>query len=91
MFSFIIMLSTLSCLLPYLFSSLSELALYLRGKKPFTKIRLIHASLITIPAFFYAVWAVTGLEYEVIIWGLILLAAGIPIYIWVKFRGGGSE
>lgn len=91
MFSFIIMLSTLSCLLPYLFSSLSELALYLRKKKRFTLNRLIQASLVSIPAFFYTVWAVTGLEYEVIIWGMILLAAGVPIYFYVKFRGGGTS
>ncbi len=86
MFSFIIMLSTLSCLLPYLFSSLSEIALYLRKKKRFNKRRLLSASLISIPAFLYAVWAITGLEYEVILWGTILLALGIPLYISIKFR-----
>lgn len=91
MFSFIIMLSTLSCLFPYLFSSLSELTLYLRNKQRFNKTRLIHASIISIPAFLYSVWAITGLEHEVIFWGMILLASGIPIYIYVKFRGGGSE
>jgi APA family basic amino acid/polyamine antiporter len=51
MFSFIIMLSTLSCLLPYLFSSLSEITLYLRKKKTYSKRRLLTASLISIPAF----------------------------------------
>ena len=86
MFSFIIMLSTLSCLLPYLFSSLSEMALYLRRKKSFNKRRLLTASLISIPAFLYSVWAITGLEYEVIIWGSVLLISGIPFYIYLKFR-----
>lgn len=87
MFSFIIMLSTLSCLLPYLFSSLSELALYLRKKKSFNKNRLITASLISIPAFLYSVWAITGLEYEVLFWGAILLTAGVPFYAYIKLRG----
>jgi len=86
MFSFIIMLSTLSCLLPYLFSSLSELALYLRKKEHFNKRRLIVATLISIPAFLYSLWAITGLEYEVILWGTILLASGIPFYAYIKFR-----
>ncbi len=86
MFSFIIMLSTLSCLLPYLFSSLSEIALYLRKKKSYNKRRLITASLISIPAFLYSVWAITGLEYEVLFWGAILLTAGIPFYIYIKFQ-----
>ncbi len=86
MFSFIIMLSTLSCLLPYLFSSLSEIALYLRKKKAYNKRRLLTASLISIPAFLYSVWAITGLEREVLIWGAILLSAGIPIYAYIRFR-----
>jgi APA family basic amino acid/polyamine antiporter len=88
MFSFIIMLSTLSCLLPYLFSSLSEITLYLRKKKTYSKRRLLTASLISIPAFLYSLWAITGLEYEVLFWGVILLTAGIPFYIYIKFRGG---
>ncbi len=87
MFSFIIMLSTLSCLLPYLFSSLSEIALYLRKKKSYNKKRLITASLISIPAFLYSLWAITGLEYEVLFWGAILLTAGIPFYIYIKLQG----
>jgi len=86
MFSFIIMLSTLSCLLPYLFSSLSEIMLYLRKKKNYNKNKLIVASCISIPAFLYSLWAITGLEYEIIIWGIVLLTAGIPVYAYWKFR-----
>jgi APA family basic amino acid/polyamine antiporter len=86
MFSFIIMLSTLSCLLPYLFSSLSEMALYLRKKKQYNKKRFVAASLISIPAFLYSLWAITGLEHEVILWGAILLTAGVPVYAIMKYR-----
>lgn len=86
MFSFIIMLSTLSCLLPYLFSSLSEVVLYMRKKKSCNRNKLITASLISIPAFLYSVWAITGLENEVILWGAVLLTAGIPFYAYMKFR-----
>lgn len=87
MFSFIIMLSTISSLLPYLFSSLSEIMLYLKKKKSYNKNKLIVASCISIPAFLYSLWAITGLEYEIIIWGAVLLTAGIPIYAYIKFSG----
>ena len=87
MFSFIIMLSTLSCLLPYLFSSLSEIMLYLRKKKSYSRSRLISASLISIPAFLYSLWAITGLDSEVQFWGIILLSSGIPVYAYIKVRG----
>jgi APA family basic amino acid/polyamine antiporter len=86
MFSFIIKLSTLSCLLPYLFSSLSEIMLYLRKKKAFDRKRILAASLISIPAFLYSLWAVTGLGHETILWGSILLAAGIPIYACLELK-----
>lgn len=86
MFSFIIMLSTLSCLLPYVFSSLAELVLYFRKKKSLNRKRLISAFMITIPAFLYSLWAISGLEYEVLIWGVVLLVSGIPIYIYLKSR-----
>lgn len=85
MFSFIIRLSTLSCLLPYLFSSLSEIVLYLRKKKNYSRKKLMTSICISVPAFFYSLWAITGLEYKVIIWGAILLSAGIPVYSYLKF------
>ncbi len=86
MFNFIIMLATLTCLLPYLLSSLSELMLYFKKKKSYNRKKLITASLISIPAFLYSLWAITGLGLEIIIWGVILLAAGIPIFVWMKYK-----
>jgi len=91
MFSFIIMLSTLSCLLPYLFSSLSEITLYIRKKKSYNRRKLIAASVISIPAFLYSLWAITGLESEVLLWGAILLTAGIPIHIYLKLTGSKKK
>jgi len=85
MFSFIIMLSTLSCLLPYLFSSLVEVRVYLQKKKPYTRKGLIIATAIALPAFLYSIWAITGLDHEIILWGAILLSAGLPFYAYSKY------
>ena len=90
MFAFIIKLATLSCLLPYLFSSLSEVMLYLRKKKTFNKKRLFSAAAIGSPAFIYSVWAITGLEHEILLYGAILLAAGIPFYAYIHYSSGKS-
>jgi APA family basic amino acid/polyamine antiporter len=65
--------------------------LYLRKKKEYNKKRLIAASLISIPAFLYSLWAVTGLGHETILWGTILLTAGIPIYAYLKLGRGKSS
>ena len=85
MFSFIIMLATLSCLLPYLFSSAAEIMLYLKKKKKYSKKQLIKTIAVSIPALTYSLWAITGLEYKIILWGAILLIAGIPVFAWIKF------
>ena len=42
------------------------------------------AILISVPAFIYSLGAVIGLGYEIIIWGIILLMVGIPIYVNIK-------
>jgi len=80
MFSFIIMLATLTCLLPYVLTSISELLIYLRGRRPFTKKQMIATILVSIPAFVYSMWAVIGLGLEIIGWGVLLLILGIPFY-----------
>ena len=84
MFSFIIMLATLTCLVPYLISSLVELMLYLKKKKKYNRKQLHIAILISVPAFLYSLWAVTGLGIEIILWGIILLISGIPIFVFIK-------
>lgn len=86
MFSFMIMLSTLSCLLPYVVSSLSEIMLYLRKKKTFDRKQFMLSLCISIPAFFYSIWAITGLEFEVLVWGAVLLLAGLPVFYFIKFK-----
>jgi hypothetical protein len=37
-----------------------------------------------LPALVYSVWAVIGLGLKMISWGLVLLAAGVPIYYFIK-------
>lgn len=86
MFSFIILLSTLSCLLPYLFSSLVELRVKFGKGKAHSAKGLAGVAAITLPAFLYSLWAITGLEYEVILWGAILLTAGLPFYAYSRYR-----
>jgi APA family basic amino acid/polyamine antiporter len=81
MFSFIIKLATLSCLLPYLFSSLTELSLHLRKKKTLSRKELARVIVVSIPAFLYSLWAITGLDAEVLFWGIGLLALGLPVFL----------
>jgi APA family basic amino acid/polyamine antiporter len=80
-FTFVILLATLATLVPYLFSTLAQLKfIYLtRNNK-----KLIKLSIITILAFLYSVWAVIGLGIYTVILGVIFIATGIPIYVWMR-------
>jgi APA family basic amino acid/polyamine antiporter len=37
-------------------------------------------------AFIYSLWAIYGAGEKAVYWGLLLLLAGIPFYVWMKYR-----
>ncbi|HEC44361.1 MAG TPA: hypothetical protein ENI20_16180 [Bacteroides sp.] len=53
--------------------------------KPGSKIIMGIIIAIAVPAFLYSLWAITGLEYEIILYGAILLSAGIPFYYYLNY------
>lgn len=71
-FTFSILLSTAATLLPYLASSAASLKLGLRGR--------IVAGL----ALLYSVYALIGAGGEALIWGAVLVAAGLPLHFVLK-------
>ena len=76
-FEFMILLSTLTCLVPYLFSTATHVLFSLRSGKQWT---WIWGSL----AFVFSMWAIVGSGEEIVFWGFLVLMAGIPLYVWVK-------
>ena len=43
-------------------------------------------ALVALLAFGYSLWAIAGAGYEVVFKGFLLLLAGIPIYVWMRWR-----
>ena len=86
LFTQMILLATLSSLVPYLFCSLA--ALLGRGAPPASRARPIAdgARAIAALALLYSVVAIAGAGTEVLLWGLALLAAGVPVYLWMARR-----
>ena len=76
-FEFMILLSTLTCLVPYLFSSATHVLFALRSGK---KWAWVWGSL----AFVFSMWAIVGSGQEIVFYGFLLLMAGIPFYVWIK-------
>ena len=83
-YQFIILLSTMTVLVPYLFSAVSFAILAVRTKQ----LKWNSATKLTIAllAFGYSMWAVGGSGQETVYWGFLLLMAGVPLYGWSKMR-----
>jgi APA family basic amino acid/polyamine antiporter len=81
LFTFIILLATLSTLIPYTFCSLAAFVLRRHdAAMPWSTGALAAAGL----AFVYAIFAIAGAGVEVVLWGLVLLACGIPVFFYQR-------
>ena len=83
LFTFIILLSTLSTLVPYAFCSLAGFILQRRRGEERRLPWSTGAAVIASQAFLYSLWAIGGAGADVISWGFLLLLAGLPVYVWV--------
>lgn len=83
-FEFMILLSTLSCLIPYVFSTLSFGLFVITDR--YGKVARFGYLTAAIIALTFSLWAIVGSGLNVVLWGLVLLAAGVPIFFWMKKR-----
>lgn len=83
LFTFVILLATLSVLIPYVFSSLAGFILQRHDPRMHMS---AGASTIAALAFGYSLWAIGGAGTEVVYWGFLLLLAGLPVYVWMGRR-----
>ena len=84
-FTFIILLATLTTLVPYAYSAAAQAYLYLTEPELFDRRNFVRDVAIAALAFAYSVWAITGSGKDIIAKGFVLLLAGIPIYIAMKW------
>ena len=79
-FTFMMTLSTLSVITPYVFSAASY-ALHVTTVSPGERRK---AYLLALGAILFALWIIIGSGQEVVFWGFFLLLAGIPFYVILK-------
>lgn len=85
LFTFIILLATLSSLIPYLFCSLASIMISVVEKRT-SEIEWGKQLFITIFSFVYVIGAIIGAGQEVVYWGTILLLASVPVYVWARWQ-----
>ena len=81
-----ILLATLTALVPYAYSAAAQVMLLVNEPAAFQGRRLARDAAIALLAFGYSVWAISGAGQDVIAKGFLLLLAGIPIYLWLTWR-----
>ena len=89
-FSFIILLATLTTLVPYAFCAMAELMIFIKYREDFNGKRLLGSSIIAVIAFAYSVWTVIGSGPQTVLYGFVLLLMGIPVYVWMRKQQSDS-
>jgi APA family basic amino acid/polyamine antiporter len=85
LFTFIILLATLSTLVPYTFCSLAGVILRRRHPMNWSA----GATVVSGLAFVFAMFAIGGAGADVVFSGFLLMMAGLPVYAWVA--GGYTQ
>jgi APA family basic amino acid/polyamine antiporter len=83
-FEYLILLTTLSTLVPYLFVSASYIFFHIQNK--YLKIEIFKSASLGLIGLIYSVWAIFGSGTESIYYGTILLLIGIPFYFIMKIK-----
>jgi APA family basic amino acid/polyamine antiporter len=83
-FTFMILLATMSSLIPYLFCSMASIMLSLvQGARPTFDWRRETLALLS---FVYVIGAVMGAGQVVVYWGSILMLVSVPVYVWARWN-----
>jgi APA family basic amino acid/polyamine antiporter len=85
-FAFMILLATLTTVVPYAFAAAAELTLFIKEPAMFTRVKFVRDSVVAVLGFGYAVWAMYATGTESIAKGFLLLMFGIPVYVYMKWR-----
>jgi basic amino acid/polyamine antiporter, APA family len=89
-FTFVILLATLTTLVPYAYSAAAQLLLLATDRASFSGRRLATDAVIAGLAFAYSLWTIAGSGYEVVFKGFMLMLAGIPVYVFLKWRANAT-
>jgi len=90
-FNFVILLATLTTLVPYAYAAAAEMYLFVSERERFSGPNLARDLVIAVLAFAYAIYAIVGAGTDVIAKGFILLMLGVPVYVYLKWREQSSQ
>jgi APA family basic amino acid/polyamine antiporter len=90
-FILISLLATLAQLIPYIYTSVAELMLFIREREKFNRKRLLGSAILAMLAFAYTFWLIYGAGQQVVFYGLLLLLSSIPVYLLLQIKSIESK
>jgi APA family basic amino acid/polyamine antiporter len=96
LFEFALLLATSTVLVAYLLTAASQIALILRAPDRWGGPGGLRALIVSTAALVYCCWVMIGVGLTELAWGAVLLAAGVPVYLWsirsqARAAGAGAE
>jgi APA family basic amino acid/polyamine antiporter len=88
-FQLIVLVGTMTALVPYAFCAAGLLQLMVDRRKLFPA-RVTFSALAGLLAFGFSLWAFYGSGEHAVFWGFLVLIAGLPLYTWRKWRQAAS-
>ena len=85
-FTFMLLLATLTTVVPYAFAAAAEIALFVREPQRFTGRKMLRDTIVAGLGFGYAIWAMYATGSESIAKGYLLMMLGIPLYLYLRWR-----
>lgn len=86
-FTFMVLLATSACLVMYLVCSLALLKLQWWSRPYATRRGTTGLAAVGVAGTLFSLWAIAGAGREALLWGLVLFAAGVPVYWAMRRRG----
>lgn len=82
-FEFMILLTTLTCLVPYVFTAAAYALVVVEKKLKVNRAKVIGLSAL---GFAYSIWAIYGSGSDTVFYGFLLLLLGVPLYVLMKWN-----
>lgn len=90
-FNFMLLLATLSFLPAYAFSAAADIVLMKNRSPQFNFFSFMKNSFFALLAFTYSIYAIYGTGAKVVMYGFILMLAGIPVYLYMMLQNNGKD
>jgi len=90
-FNFMLLLATLAFLPAYAFSAAADIVLLKQHSENFNIWNFLKNSFVALLAFGYTIYAIYGTGANVVMYGFILMLAGIPIYLYMMLQNNKED